>query len=107
MLHEDYVRTAHAKGLTNRMVVVRHALKNALIPTVTVLGLQFAGLVGSAVMVEWVFGWPGVGWLMIQSIAQRDYAVVQGVVLVTAGGFVLLNLLVDVAYAYIDPRIRY
>jgi len=107
ILSEDYVRTAHAKGLTNRMVVVRHALKNALIPTVTVLGLQFAGLVGSAVMVEWVFGWPGVGWLAINAIFQRDYILVQSTLVVVAAMFVLVNLVVDLLYAVIDPRIRY
>jgi peptide/nickel transport system permease protein len=107
VLNEDYVRTAHAKGLTNQMVVVRHALKNALIPTVTVLGLQFAGLVGSAVMVEWVFGWPGVGWLAINAIFQRDYILVQSTLVVVAATFVLVNLAVDLLYAAIDPRIRY
>jgi len=107
ILSEDYVRTAHAKGLTNRMVVVRHALKNALIPTVTVLGLQFAGLVGSAVMVEWVFGWPGIGWLAINAIFQRDYILVQSTLVVVAAMFVWVNLVVDLLYAAIDPRIRY
>ena len=107
ILNEDYVRTAHAKGLTNQAVVVRHALKNALIPTVTVLGLQFAGLVGSAVMVEWVFGWPGIGWLAINAIFQRDYVLVQSTLVVVAAMFVMVNLGVDLIYAAIDPRIRY
>jgi peptide/nickel transport system permease protein len=107
VLNDDYIRTAHAKGLTTRGVVVRHALKNALIPTVTVLGLQFAGLVGSAVMVEWIFGWPGIGWLAINAIFQRDYLLVQGTLVIVAATFVLVNLVVDLLYAAIDPRIRY
>jgi peptide/nickel transport system permease protein len=104
---QDYVRTAHAKGLAPGAVVARHALKNALIPFVTVVGLEFGNLLGGLVVVEQIFAWPGVGWLMIQSITQRDYVVVQGAVLLIATGFVLINLLVDVAYAYLDPRIRY
>jgi peptide/nickel transport system permease protein len=104
---QDYVRTAHAKGLAPGAVVARHALKNALIPFVTVVGLEFGNLLGGLVVVEQIFAWPGVGWLMIQSITQRDYVVVQGAVLLVATGFVLVNLLVDVAYAYLDPRIRY
>jgi peptide/nickel transport system permease protein len=104
---QDYVRTAHAKGLAPRAVVVRHALKNALIPFITVVGLEFGNLLGGLVVVEQIFAWPGVGWLMIQAITHRDYAVVQGAVLLVAAGFVLINLLVDVAYAYLDPRIRY
>jgi peptide/nickel transport system permease protein len=107
VLNEDYVRTAHAKGMTRQTVVVRHALKNALIPTITVLGLQFAGLVGSAVMVEWVFGWPGVGWLAVNAIFQRDYVLVQSTLVVIAALFVLVNLVVDLLYAVVDPRIRY
>lgn len=103
---QDYVRTAYAKGLRQRAVVVRHALKNALIPFVTVVGLQFANLLGGLVVVEQIFSWPGVGWLMIQSITQRDYAVVQGAVMLMAIGFVVVNLLVDILYAYLDPRIH-
>ena len=106
VIAQDYVRTAYAKGLAHRAVVVRHALKNALIPFVTVVGLQFAQLLGGLVVVEQIFAWPGVGWLMVQSITQRDVAVVQGAVLLIATGFVLVNLLVDVAYAYLDPRIH-
>lgn len=106
VLGQDYVRTAYAKGLAHRTVVLRHALKNALIPFVTVVGLEFGGLLGGLVVVEQIFSWPGVGWLMIQSITQRDYAVVQGAVLLVATGFVTVNLLVDVLYAYLDPRIR-
>jgi peptide/nickel transport system permease protein len=106
VIGQDYVRTAYAKGLQSRIVVVRHALANALIPFVTIVGLQFAQLLGGLVVVEQIFSWPGVGWLMVQSITQRDIAVVQGAVLLIATGFVLVNLLVDLAYAYIDPRIR-
>ena len=107
VLREDYVRTAWAKGLGHRAVVLRHALKNALIPFVTAVGLEFGGLLGGLVVVEQIFSWPGVGWLMIQSITHRDYAVVQGAVLLVATGFVVINLCVDVLYAYLDPRIRY
>lgn len=107
VIGQDYVRTAHAKGLDQRAVVLRHALKNALIPFVTVVGLEFGGLLGGLVVVEQIFAWPGIGWLMIQAINSRDYAVVQGAVLVIAAGVVLINLIVDVLYAAIDPRIRY
>jgi peptide/nickel transport system permease protein len=106
VIAQDYVRTAYAKGLVHRVVVMRHALANALIPFVTVVGLQFAQLLGGLVVVEQIFAWPGIGWLMVQSITQRDVAVVQGAVLLIATGFVLINLLVDVAYAYLDPRIH-
>lgn len=107
VISQDYVRTAHAKGLAYRAVVLHHALKNALIPFVTVVGLEFGNLLGGLVVVEQIFSWPGVGWLMVQSIIHRDYAVVQGAVLLIATGFVTINLLVDVAYAALDPRIRY
>lgn len=106
VIAQDYVRTAYAKGLVHRVVVVRHALANALIPFVTVVGLQFAQLLGGLVVVEQIFAWPGIGWLMVQSITQRDVAVVQGAVLLIATGFVVINLLVDLAYAYLDPRIH-
>jgi peptide/nickel transport system permease protein len=104
---QDFVRTAHAKGLQHRVVVLRHALKNALIPFVTAVGLEFGSLLGGLVVVEQIFSWPGVGWLMIQSISQRDYNVVQGAVLLVATTFLLINLAVDIVYAYLDPRIRY
>jgi peptide/nickel transport system permease protein len=107
VIAQDYIRTAYAKGLRHQAVVLRHALKNTLIPFVTVVGLEFGNLLGGLVVVEQIFSWPGIGWLMIQSITQRDYAVIQGAVLLTATGFVAINLLVDVAYAYLDPRIRY
>jgi len=107
VLGQDYVRTARAKGLREFFVIYRHALKNAFIPVVTVIGLQFGTLLGGAVLTESVFGWPGIGLLMVDSIFARDYPVVQGVVLVFATLFILLNLLVDIFYAYLDPRIHY
>ena len=107
IIAQDYIRTAHAKGLAHRVVVLHHALKNALIPFITIVGLEFGNLLGGLVVVEQIFSWPGVGWLMVQSIVHRDYAVVQGAVLLIATGFVTINLLVDVAYAARDPRIRY
>jgi peptide/nickel transport system permease protein len=107
VLGEEYIRAARSKGLPEQVVVFRHALKNALIPTITVLGLQFAGLLGGAILIEWVFGWPGLGWLAVNSISARDYLVVQGTVLFVATVFVLVNLLVDLLYAVVDPRIRY
>jgi ABC-type dipeptide/oligopeptide/nickel transport system permease component len=106
VLHQDYVRTAWAKGLSSRAVVLRHALKNALIPVVTVIGLQFGGLLGGAILTETVFAWPGMGRLLVGAIVARDYPVVQGTVLVFAALFTLVNLAVDVLYAYVDPRIH-
>ncbi len=102
----DYVRTARAKGLSERVVVWKHALKNALIPAVTVIGLQFGTLLGGAVVVEQVFTWPGLGWLVVQAIFARDYPVVQGVALVVGVLFVLVNTLIDVLYSVLDPRVR-
>jgi peptide/nickel transport system permease protein len=107
VLHQDYVRTARAKGIQERGVLFHHALKNALIPVITVIGLQFGTLLGGAVLTESVFGWPGVGQLLLNSISARDYPTVQGVVLVFSAMFILLNLVVDMLYAYLDPRIRY
>ncbi|MCI0545671.1 MAG: ABC transporter permease [Candidatus Rokubacteria bacterium] len=106
-LGQDYVRTARAKGLAERRVVVRHALGNSLIPIVTVIGVQAGYLLGGAVLTETVFAWPGVGTLMVQGILARDVPLVQGCVLVVALTFVLVNLAVDLLYAYLDPRIRY
>jgi len=106
VLHEDYVRTARAKGLRERVVVTRHALRNMLIPLVTVLGLQLSALLGGAVIVEQVFAWPGVGQIAVQAISSRDYPVVQADVLVVSSAFVGMNLVVDVLYAWLDPRIR-
>jgi len=107
VLGQDYINTARAKGLVERIVVYKHALKNALIPVVTVMGLQFGILLGGAVLTESVFSWPGVGRLLVDSILARDYPVVQGAVLVLALFFVLINLVVDIIYALLDPRITY
>ncbi len=107
VLRQDYITTARSKGLAERVVTYKHALKNALIPVVTVMGLQFGTLLGGAVLVETVFSWPGIGRLMVDSILRRDYPVVQGAVLLLAVTFVLINLLVDVMYAFLDPRISY
>jgi peptide/nickel transport system permease protein len=106
-LSQDYIRTARAKGVVERMVVLRHGLKNALIPIVTVIGVQAGYLLGGAVLTETVFAWPGVGTLMVQGILARDFPLVQGCVLVVALSFVLVNLAVDLLYAWLDPRIRY
>jgi len=107
VLQQDYIRTAHAKGLSRWAVVVVHALRNALVPVVTVIGITTAILIGGAVVTEIVFNIPGLGRLIISAILRRDYPVVQGVVLVTAATYVLVNLVVDVLYLFIDPRIRY
>jgi len=106
-LAEDYVRTARAKGLTEGRVIRGHVLKNALIPVVTVLGLQLGTLIGGAVITEYVFALPGVGRLVVDAVFARDYPLVQGVVLLIAVGFILSNLAVDLLYGWIDPRIRY
>ncbi len=107
VLGQDYIRTARAKGLSERMLMYRHALKNALIPVVTIIGVQMGGLLAGAVITETVFNWPGVGRLLVQSIFQRDLPVVQGVVLSLAVMFAGVNLLVDLIYGFVDPRIRY
>ena len=106
-LAEDYVRTARAKGLSEWRVIRGHVLKNALIPVVTVLGLQLGTLIGGAVITEYVFALPGVGRLVVDAVFARDYPLVQGVILLIALGFILSNLLVDLLYGWIDPRIRY
>ena len=107
VLRQDYVRTAWSKGLRERVVVLKHALKNALIPVVTVLGLQVAAIAGGAVIVEWIFGIPGMGQFLVDAIVQRDYPVIQGINLVIVTIIVMTNLTVDLAYAVLDPRIRY
>lgn len=106
-LRQDYVRTARAKGLAERIVVYRHALRNALIPVVTVIGLQFGALFGGAILTETTFAWPGIGRLLVTAISARDYPVIQGVVLLFAVTFLVVNLVVDLLYGYIDPRIKY
>ena len=105
-LHKPYLATAQAKGLSRRLAVVRHALKNASIPVVTIVGLQFGALLTGAIITETIFAWPGLGRLIIQSIRLRDYPLVQGGILAIALTYLLLNLVTDVVYAYLDPRIR-
>ena len=107
VIRQDYIRTARAKGLNEPTVILRHALKNALIPVVTIVFLRFGALLGGAVLTETVFAWPGIGWLMIDGIWARDYPVVQGCILMIAVSFVMINLITDLLYAFIDPRIRY
>ncbi len=107
VLHQEYVRTARAKGLRPRGVLVGHAMRNAIIPTLTVVGLQWGTLLAGSVVIETVFAWPGVGRLLVDSVAVRDYPVIQACVLLFALVFMVTNLLVDVAYALLDPRIRY
>ena len=106
VLRQDYVRTAQAKGLADRMVIGKHALKNALISVVTVIGLQIGALLGNTIITESLFALPGVGRLMIDSVFSRDFFVVQGVILFLAVGYVVANLAVDILYSYLDPRIR-
>jgi peptide/nickel transport system permease protein len=106
VLDQDYVRTARAKGLAERLVTGKHALRNALIPLVAVVGLQFGYLLGSSVVTETVFSWPGLGWLLVDAIKNRDLPVVQGAVLVIAAAFAIINLAVELLYAVLDPRIR-
>jgi len=106
VLSQDYIRTAHAKGLSERRVLLRHALKNALIPAVTVLGLDLAHLLGGAVITETIFAWPGVGRLIVSAIYARDYPIVQAGVFVVAIGYTGINLLVDMLYAWLNPRVR-
>jgi peptide/nickel transport system permease protein len=107
VLSADYVRTARAKGQHERVVLMTHAMKNALLPIITIVGLQFGGLLAGAILTETIFSWPGMGRLVVERILARDYPTVQGAVLVIALMFVLLNLLVDISYAFLDPRIRY
>jgi peptide/nickel transport system permease protein len=107
VLGEDYVRTARAKGVDERRVLMIHALRNALIPVVAITGLQLGTLLGSSVLVEYIFNWPGVSMYLVTAINQRDYPVVQAVVLVIAVAFILINLLTDLTYALLDPRIKY
>ena len=107
VLREQYVTTGRAKGLAERAIVYKHALRNALVPTVTVIGISFAVLISGAVVVETVFNIPGLGRLIVSAVSRRDYPVVQGVVLVIAGLYMLVNLLVDLSYLLIDPRVKY
>lgn len=107
VVRQDYIRTAKAKGLSQRVVIFKHALKNAMIPIVTVIGLQFGGLLGGALLTESVFTWPGLGTLTISAVEAQDLPLVQGVVILVATLFVLANLVVDMTYAFFDPRIKY
>ena len=107
VLNQDYIVTAKAKGLDERMILLKHALKNAMLPVITFVGLQLGFLLGGAVIVETIFAWPGIGKLLVDSIYARDFALIQGCVLFIAVIFALANLAVDVLYAYLDPRIRY
>lgn len=106
VIHEGYIQTARAKGLSERIVIFPHAIRNALIPIVTIVGLQFGGLLAGSVIIEMVFSWPGVGRLLIDSIGQRDYNLVQASIMIISAGFVMVNLIVDVLYGYLDPRAR-
>ncbi len=107
VIRQDYIRTARAKGLSEFYITNKHAIKNALIPFLTIFGLQLGFLLGGAVVVEQITAWPGIGWLTLQSINLRDYSVVQGVVLFSAFAFLTINLLVDILYTILDPRIRF
>lgn len=107
VLREDYIRTARSKGLAERVVLVRHALRAASIPVVTVIGLVFAGLITGVVVTETVFNIPGLGRLVVDAVVRRDFPIVQGMIMVLAGIYVFVNLVVDITYAYLDPRIRY
>ncbi|NLJ80145.1 MAG: ABC transporter permease [Firmicutes bacterium] len=107
VLNKDYIRTAQAKGLSGRRVVVKHALRNALMPVITIVGIQFGAMLGGAVVTETVFAWPGVGRLVVNAISQRDFPIIQGGVLMMAIIFTLANLAVDISYALVNPRIRY
>jgi peptide/nickel transport system permease protein len=107
VLREDYVRTARAKGLGQRLILVRHALKNAMLPVVTVIALEFAFLIGGLVVTEQVFNLNGIGLLLVQAVSHRDYTLIQALVMLVAGIFIAVNFLMDAMYAWLDPRIRY
>jgi peptide/nickel transport system permease protein len=107
VLREDYIRTARAKGLVQRLILSRHALKNAMLPVLTVVAVEFAFLIGGLVVTEQVFNLNGLGLLFVQAVAHRDYTLIQALVMIVAGCFIVANFLMDVGYAWIDPRIRY
>ena len=106
VLNQDYIRTARAKGLTERLVIFKHALRNALLPVVTIIGLQVGGLLGGAFIIENVFAWHGIGELGVNAIRWKDFTITQGIILISAGTYVLVNLVVDITYKLINPRIR-
>ena len=107
VMQHDYIRTARSKGLAEAGVIVKHALRNVMIPTVTVIGISFAVLIGGAIVTEIVFNIPGVGMLIMSSVLRRDYPTIQGCVLIIAAAYVFINLIVDIIYIYIDPRVKY
>lgn len=107
VVRQDFITAARARGLRERTVLMRHALKNTLLPITTVVGIQFGRLLSGAFFVEWIFAWPGIGMLAARAILQRNYPLIQGSVLLVAATFVLINLMVDIMYAYIDPRVQY
>jgi peptide/nickel transport system permease protein len=107
VLREDYIRTARAKGLMQKLILSRHALKNAMLPVLTVVALEFAFLIGGLVVTEQVFNLNGIGLLFVQAVAHRDYTLLQALIMLVAGSFIIVNFLMDVAYAWLDPRIRY
>lgn len=106
IMPQDYIRTAKAKGVGKRPVILKHALKNALIPTITIIGIEFGNLLGGAILTETVFSWPGIGRLMVESINRKDIPMVLGCIIVFSVGFSIVNLIIDILYAYIDPRIK-
>ena len=107
VLRQDYIRTAWSKGMRERVIVLRHVLKNALIPVVTVLGFQVPVLIGGSVIIEEIFGFPGIGRLVVNSAFERDYPALSGSVFFIAGGVMFINLVVDLTYAWLDPRVHY
>jgi peptide/nickel transport system permease protein len=107
VLKQDYIEMARAKGVGQKALIISHALKNALIPVITVLGIQMGYLLGGSVIIEQIFSLPGIGRLTLQAITNRDYILMQGSILFVAGGFVMINLIVDIIYALINPQIRY
>jgi ABC-type dipeptide/oligopeptide/nickel transport system permease component len=107
VLDEDYIRTARAKGVRERLIVARHALRNALLPVIAVVALQFGFVLAGSVLVETVFSFPGIGWLIVESISMRDFPVVQGAILLVTFVSVLVNLAADILYGYADPRVKY
>ena len=107
VMHQDYIRTAWSKGLKERAIIIKHAMKNGLIPVLTLAGLHLSGIIGGSVLIETVYAIPGVGRLAVDSLFNRDYLVIQGVTILVAGVIVLVNLIVDIAYGWLDPRVRY
>ena len=107
VLNEDYIRTARAKGVFEKLVISRHALRNALLPAITVIGIEFAFLIGGLVVTEQVFNLNGIGMLFVQSVSRNDFTLIQALVMLVAGAYVVINLIVDLLYAVFDPRIRY